>query len=210
MPRVEDAMRRQQHPDPTITEIRNNRVTAKDFWHLPGSATGEEAMAMAKKKAQERQLKEAAVEERRADRESKKRREVTDAIKRSEALLLEISSQGPSRLSTMVLKDLKALLLHAHPDGSADSKGTKAELQGRIALLPDVVQALQAFSSRQQAGWSQPHPSVDLPTVSAPMPPPPPPPTAQAPHVPPEMFETLLASDLHPSNLFASSYVAPF
>ena len=49
-------------------------------------------MAMAKKKAQERQLKEAIVEERRADRESKKRREVTDAIKRSEALLLEISS----------------------------------------------------------------------------------------------------------------------
>ncbi len=104
-------------------------------------------MAMAKKKAQERQLKEAAVEERCADRESKKRREVTDAIKRSKALLLEISSQGPFRLSTMVLKDLKALLMHAHPNGNADSKGTKAQLQGRIALLLDVVQALEAFSS---------------------------------------------------------------
>ncbi len=103
MPGVEDAMWRLQHPDPMITKSRNNRVTAKDFWHLPCSATDEEAMAMAKKKAQERQLKEAVVEERRADRESKKRREVTDAIKRSEALLLEISSQGPSRLSTMVL-----------------------------------------------------------------------------------------------------------
>ena len=186
MQRVADAMHRMEHPDPMAAELRNVRITAKDFWNLPGSATGEEALAIAKNKAEERQLKEAAVEERRIDRESKKRRDLTTAVLRSEVLLLEISSQGPSRLSSLVLKDLKALLLHDRPDGSAEVKGTKPEIQARVARIPDVVRALEAYASTQ-LNVAQPRALIDPPRVYPPVPQPPPPPTPQAPHVPLDM-----------------------
>ena len=196
MPRVVEAMQRMQHPDPMAAELRNTRITAKDLWSLSGSATWEEAMAMAKKKAEERQLKEAGLEERRADRESKRRRDLTDAVQLSKELLEQISRQGPSRLSTLAVKDLKALLLYHHPDGTADSKGSKAELRSRVALIPDVVQALSAYAATQEPALAQDLSRVDPPPVPPPMPPPPPPMTDPNPLVPPEILGALLSSVL--------------
>ena len=211
MPRVVEAMQRMQHPDPMAAELRNTRITTKDLWSLSGSAIGEEAMDMAKKKAEERQLKEAGlVEERRVDKESKRRRDLTEAVKRSKELLEQISCQGPSRLSTMAVKDLKALLLYHRPDGTADSKGSKAELQSRVAFIPDVVQALSAYAPIQEAAPAQDHARVDPPPVSPPMPPPRPPMTDPAPLVPPEMLGALLSSVLGRCGLPTSSTVAPF
>ena len=188
MPRVADTMQRMHNADPRATKVRGVRVTAKDVWSLAGSATGDEAMDMARRRASEKQRKDTEVEQRREERIAKRRRILTDAVMRAEAVMQEIARQGPARLKSLVVKDLQALLLHDRPDGTADTKGSKAELLPRVATIPDVVRALEQFSSSQNnAPSAPPRQDVELLTVYPPMPlpqqpPPQPPASPQAPY----------------------------
>ena len=80
----------------------------------------------------------------------------------------------------MVLEGLQALRLHDRPDGTADTKSSKAALLPRAATIPDIVRALEEFSFSQRFRSSSIRHLrgnvVDLPRVYPPLPPPHPPP----------------------------------
>jgi hypothetical protein len=160
-------------------------------------------MDMARRRAFEKQRKNAEVEERRKERVAKWRRILTNTVMRVEAVLQEISPQGPARLKSLVVMDLQALLLHDRPEGTADTKGSKAELLPRVATISDVVRALEQFSSSQNNALSAPpRQDVEMPPAYPPMPPPPlpqpqPPASAQASYVSVLWSETLQAPSLH-------------
>ncbi len=77
-------------------------------------------MAVAKKKAEGRQLKGAVLEERRANMDSKRRRDLT--------LMEKISCQDPTWLSKVAVKDFNSLLMYHRPYGTADSNVSNDEL----------------------------------------------------------------------------------
>ena len=201
-------MQRMGHPDANAKVTRGTRVTTKDFWSLAGSATGYEAIAMAKRKVEEKQRKEAEVDDRRSKGESKRRRKLTEGMKQAEELLQEISRQGPPRVASLVLKDIQALLLHDRPDGTAETKGSRSVLLPRVAGISGVVRALQHYDCNpQRVAAPQPAP-VAPPPVIPPMPPPPQPrEDAPGPHEPPESFETLQALIFNRTGSGASSAV---
>jgi hypothetical protein len=134
-------------------------------------------------------------------RVAKRRKILTDVVMRAEAALQEISKQGPTRLKSLVVKGLQALVLHDRPDGTADTKGSKAEPLPRAATIPDVVRALEQFSSsHNNAPSAPPRQDVELPLVYPPMPPPQPPPPK-----PPASAQTSSASALWSETLQAPS-----
>lgn len=147
---------------------RAGRVTAKDFFGLTGSATGEEALAISRRKYEEKKAKEEDAERNRREREEKRLFKVAQAMTKASALLAHIAQGGEPTIKAMGCEDLKALLTNSNPQGPAP-KGAKAALQQQVKELPSVRDALARFAA------SPPPPP---PPRQPPPPPPPPPPAA--------------------------------
>ena len=146
-------------------EARGGRITAKDLWHLQGSATGEQALAIARTKHEERKRKQEQAAANREEREAKRRATVAMAITKSVGLLQHISTGGPGAVKQMKVQELQWLLMQSTQDKAP--KGTKAELLAKVGLLPDVKKALaeytrtstQQLTSQGAATATMEHPS---------------------------------------------------
>jgi hypothetical protein len=137
---------------------RRNRITAKDIWGLPGSATGPEALEILRAKEADRRRIAEEKYARDEAREQKRRRTIVDNVNKATHLLTTISNSGPSKLNSLVVNDLKALLTHSDPEGK-EQKGNKAELLARVKILESVQGALAIYESSKN-----PNPPASAPS----------------------------------------------
>ena len=68
-------------------EARTTRITARHLWNLPGSVTGDQAMALAREKAADKRRKAAEKDAKEADRTAKRRRLAAQSVAKGQELL---------------------------------------------------------------------------------------------------------------------------
>ena len=70
------------------------RITARNLWGLEGSVTGEEALAIARRRAEDKRQQEAEKASRAADRDAKRRQAIAYAACRAEELIEQLKQGG--------------------------------------------------------------------------------------------------------------------
>jgi hypothetical protein len=155
------------------------RITARNLWGLEGSVTGEEAMRIARGRAEERKQLEIEKAAKAADKDAKRRQAVAHAICRAAELLEMIKQGGEGIVATLNVKDLQALIQSKDPAAQAP-KGNKKDLLLLAKDLPEVKHAVETYKATRGAAPLHP-PQPPMPPLLPLLPPPPPPPTPLAP-----------------------------
>jgi hypothetical protein len=140
------------------------RITSRDIFGMPGSATGPEAVRRLKEKDDKQKAKETAAASKKEMNNNKKAKETAERVTLGSDLLKKIEQFGAATIITMSTTQLHALLVNANPLGSM-SKPTKKVGIERALQLDTVTDAIM----RHDATRTHPHP---------PHPPPHPPPIA--------------------------------
>ena len=161
------------------------RITARNLWGLEGSVTGEEALNIARRRAEDRRKQEEEKASKAAERDSRRRQAVAHALCRGAELLDKIKQGGSGVLATLPVKDLQALM-QCTDSAAPLPKGNKRELLEKVNAITEVREAMECYNSmRVQAALA----------ASAP-PPPPPPPLPQPPLPPPPLQNPAIAPAL--------------
>jgi hypothetical protein len=143
------------------------RITSKNIFGLPGSATGEEALAMLKAKEDKKQAADAAAAEKRDAATEKKARSTTALVTTGSEVLKRLEQRGPSELLRLKIDELHALIVNADPLGSNPKPNKKTGLE-KASLLPAVIAALGRFSGSSGNATPAEAPSL-LPIPEAPV-----------------------------------------
>jgi hypothetical protein len=97
------------------------------MWGLEGSVTGEEALAIARRRAEDKRQQEVEKASRTADRDAKRRQAIAYAVCRAEELIEQLKQGGAGILTSFPVKDLQALIQSAD-SATQPPKGNKREL----------------------------------------------------------------------------------
>ena len=170
---------------------RGGRITAKNYWGLEGSVTGEEALILARRKEEERRQKANAAAAKVKEREDKKRSQMATAPVRAAEVLQLIKERGEPGLQNLPVKDLQALLVHSNPTAPAP-KGNKADLLQKVRSLAEVAAAVRAAAAAR--------PGANHPGAAAPAAVPASAAAPAEPQIPTTTAESLSASPAIPSN----------
>ena len=122
------------------------RITSKNIWGLPGSATGAEAMEMRIQIEEEKKRKEAEDNRKRDEREAKRRRNIANLVSQGSTILETLRLNGPAAISRLSVTELQAVIQNSNPQKGVP-KGNKAQLVAVVEGLQTVRAALQDFAA---------------------------------------------------------------
>ena len=123
-------------------QAASTRISAKDKFNLPGSATGEECLEMMRKKAEEKAAEESEKARNRDEKQKKKSRALAKACCEGDVLLTRIETQGEAAISAFTVNELMAVLQNAAPDKSF-KKENRAALLAKVKALDTVTDAVK-------------------------------------------------------------------
>jgi len=125
---------------------RDRRITSRNIFGLPGSATEEEAMARLRAREEEKQAADAAAAAKKEAADAKKARDTTARVLLGSELLDKIKQGGPQVLRKLKIDELHALLINAYPQNSIPRPNKKEGLE-KVEELATVQDALRIFAS---------------------------------------------------------------
>ena len=120
------------------------RLTTKNSFGKPGSATGEEVMEMARQRYEERKRKADEEVAKRSEKEEKRRQLLVSLVTTGAELLKKIEHQGPNIIQSLKVDDMMALLHNSDPQGTI-KMGRKCDMLPLVLELDTVKKARAAF-----------------------------------------------------------------
>ena len=117
------------------------RITARNIWNRPGSATGEEALELLRQKHVEKKREAEEAAARAEAKKAKQRDKVVALCAKGAAALKELKVLGAALLPRLKKDDLLGLLQASNPQGK-EPKGNMGELLSKVRELPSVIQAI--------------------------------------------------------------------
>ena len=106
---------------------RRGRVTAKDVWGRPGSATGAEALGILKAKHDDRKREAEEKAAREEERQKKHRMHVVLSVQKAATLIEKVAFEEPNVVKKFDIAELKALLTPQHSRKAQGQQGGTAQ-----------------------------------------------------------------------------------
>jgi hypothetical protein len=140
----------------------SSRITSRDIFGLPYSATGDEAIALLKSNRELKEGKAAASAAKKNEAQAKKAQDTAARVIAGTGFIDKIKKNGHVFLDSLRIDDYYSLLVHANPHGAVKKPKNKKDGYEKASELATVRTALGVFAAAAAA----------IPR----MPPPPPPP----------------------------------
>jgi hypothetical protein len=143
----------------------SNRISSRNIYGLPGSATGDEGLAKLKAKEDVKAAAALATASKKEQAKQKKAQETTTLVTTGSVLLKKIEQHGPSFLNCLKIDELHALLVHSDPQGHVPKPSKKQIGFEKVAELTTVKAAILRHFSNFVAA-TQPQPQPELPPIA--------------------------------------------
>ena len=141
-----------------------SRITSRNIFGLPGSATGEEAMRRLKEKEDEKTAAAAAAAAKKVEKDNKKAKDTATQVTLGSDMLKKIEHGGGDVVKTLSIPQLHALLVNSNPLASIPKPNKKVGIE-KVMQLDTVKTAILRYAT-SRLPVPEPHTAPPPPETS--------------------------------------------